>query len=77
MQPSKLAAAGTRPPAPADANEHVTIEHESGSRIVIGKSGDITITAKGNLDLNVDKTLTIQADQVNVKVTNTMDVSAK
>lgn len=77
VQPTKLAAAGTRPAAPSDANEHVTIEHESGSRIVINSSGDITITAKGDMNLNVDKTLTIQADQVNVKVANTMDVSAK
>ena len=75
VQPGKLGAAGTRPAAPADANEHVTIEHESGSRIVIGSSGDITITAKGDMNFNVDKTLTIQADQVNVKVKSTMDVS--
>jgi hypothetical protein len=75
VQPSGLAAAGTRPSPPADADEHVTIEHESGSRIVIAANGDITITAKGNLNLAVDKVLAISADSVTVQVAKTMDVS--
>jgi hypothetical protein len=75
VQPGSLAPPGTRPQPPADDAEHVTIEHESGSRIVIRSNGDITIEAKGDLNFKVDKALKIQADEVLVKVNKTMDVS--
>lgn len=73
--PSQLPEPGVRPVPPEEASQHVTIEHQNGSRIVISENGDITIESKGNLTLSATKALNINADQVNVKVTNTMDVS--
>jgi hypothetical protein len=73
--PTKLPEPGTRPVAPADDTHHVTIEHESGSRIVISDNGDVMIESKGALTLNAATALNINADEVKVKVTKTMDVS--
>ena len=53
----------------------MTIEHENGSRIVISENGDITIEAKGQPDIKATETLSIDADEVNVTVAKTMDVS--
>jgi hypothetical protein len=77
VQPSKLAAAGTRPAPPADAAEQVTIEHESGSRIVIKDSGDIVIHSEANVALSAKHELTLEADDIKVKVKNAMDVEPR
>jgi len=77
VQPSRLAAAGTRPAAPADAAEQVTIEHENGSRIVIRDSGDIVIHSEANVTLSAKHALTLEADDVVVKVKNAMDVKGR
>ncbi|HEY0987408.1 MAG TPA: hypothetical protein VGD80_10170 [Kofleriaceae bacterium] len=74
VQPKNLAAPGTRPPAPSDSAEQVTIEHENGSRIVIKDNGDIVIHSAADLTLSADKVLTLSADSVAVKVAKTMDV---
>jgi hypothetical protein len=74
VQPGKLSAPGTRPAAPDDSAEQVTIEHESGSRIVIKDNGDIVIDSKNDLTISAKSTITLEADDVRVKVTNTMDV---
>ena len=75
VSPTTLSAPGTRPTPPADSKQHVTIEHENGSRLVISENGDIRIDAKGNLTLTATKTVTIDADAVKVTVKKTMDVS--
>lgn len=75
VQPKQLAAPGTRPPAPSDAAEQVTIEHENGSRIVIKDNGDIVIHSEANLTLSAKQTMTLQADSVAVKVAKKMDVT--
>jgi len=77
VQPSRLAAAGTRPAAPANADEQVTIEHENGSRIVIKDSGDIVIHSEANVTLSAKHALTLEADDVVVKVKNAMDVKGR
>jgi hypothetical protein len=77
VQPSKLAAPGTRPAPPADTAEQVTIEHENGSRIVIKDSGDIVIHSEANVTLSARHALTLEADDVTVKVKNAMDVVAR
>lgn len=77
VQPSKLAAAGTRPAPPADAAEQVTIEHESGSRIVIKDSGDIVIHSEANVAVSAKHALTLEADDITVKVKNAMDVKSR
>ncbi len=74
VQPSRLAAPGVRPDAPADSAEQVTIEHESGSRIVIKNNGDIVIDSQNDLTITTKSTMTLEADDVRVKVKNTMDV---
>jgi len=74
VRPSSLSAPGVRPLAPSDSAEQVTIEHESGSRIVIKDNGDIVIDSKNNLTVSTKSTLTLEADDVKVKVKNTMDV---
>jgi hypothetical protein len=66
-----LNAPGTRP-EPAEGA--VTIEHEKGSRIVIKQNGDIVIHSEGALSLAAKTTLTLEADDVKVKVRNAMDV---
>jgi hypothetical protein len=77
VQPSKLAAPGTRPAPPADAAEQVTIEHESGSRIVIKDNGDIVIHSEASVAVSARHALTLEADDVTVKVKNAMDVVAR
>ena len=52
----------------------MTIEHESGSRIVIKDNGDIVIDSAKDLTVTAKSTLTLEADDVRVKVKNTMDV---
>jgi hypothetical protein len=74
VRPSSLSGPGVRPLAPSDSAEQVTIEHESGSRIVIKDNGDIVIDSKNNLTVSTASTLTLEADDVKVKVKNTMDV---
>ena len=74
VQTRKLASPGVRPAAPTDSAEQVTIEHESGSRIVIKDNGDIVIDSKNNLTITTKSTMTLEADDVRVKVKNTMDV---
>ncbi|WP_164015762.1 hypothetical protein [Pyxidicoccus trucidator] len=69
--PELLNAAGLRPESETDA---VTIEHEKGSRIVIKQNGDIVIHSEGALSLAAKTTLTLEADDVQVKVKNAMDV---
>ncbi|MGN6110709.1 MAG: hypothetical protein ACTHU0_36740 [Kofleriaceae bacterium] len=74
VKPNKLPPPGVRPDPVSDSAERVTIEHESGSRIVIKEDGDIVITSSKDLTLSTKNTLTLEADDVKVKVTNTMDV---
>lgn len=71
---SKLKEVGKRPEPPEDAENEVAIEHASGSRIVIKQNGDIVIDSKGELHLSAASTLTLEAEDVDVKVTNAMDV---
>jgi hypothetical protein len=73
VKPNNLPPAGVRPDLP-DPAERVTIEHESGSRIVIKDDGDIIITSAKDLTLSTKSTLTLEADDVKVKVKNAMDV---
>lgn len=74
VKPGKLAAPGQRPPPPADEAEQVTIEHANGSRIVIKDNGDIVIHSERELSLSAKHKLTLEADDVLVKVKNAMDV---
>jgi hypothetical protein len=74
VRPNKLPPPGVRPAPVSDSAERVTIEHESGSRIVIKEDGDIVITSAKDLTLSTKKTLTLEADDVKVKVKNAMDV---
>ncbi|MBZ4422790.1 hypothetical protein [Myxococcus sp. RHSTA-1-4] len=62
---------GTRPESAGDS---VTIQHAEGSRIVIKQNGDIVIHSEGALSLAAKTTLTLEADDVKVKVKNAMDV---
>jgi hypothetical protein len=77
VQPSKLAAPGTRPAPPADAAEQVTIEHENGSRIVIKDSGDIVIHSEASIALSAKHEMTLEADKITVKVKDAMDVTPR
>jgi hypothetical protein len=74
VRPGTLGAPGDRPEPPSDSAEQVTIEHESGSRIVIKDNGDIVIDSAKDLTVTAKSTLTLEADDVRVKVKNTMDV---
>jgi len=75
VQPKKLAQPGTRPAAPSQAAEQVTIEHENGSRIVIKENGDIVIHSEANLALSAKQAVTVEADSMTVKVKQKMDVT--
>jgi phage protein D len=56
--------------------ERVLITHEpTGSQIVIAGDGSITIEAKTDLHLKAKNIIDMTADTVNVKVTNSMNVS--
>lgn len=71
----KLQPAGTRP---AVANDHVSIEHASGSKIVIDQDGNITIESKKKLTIAADETITIDSKQdVVVQVANVMEVKGR
>lgn len=74
VRPGTLDHPGVRPAPPADSAEQVTIEHDSGSRIVIKDNGDIVIDSTKDLIVKAKSTLTLEADDVRVKVKNTMDV---
>jgi hypothetical protein len=74
VTPSSLRPPGERPSAPSSDAEQVTIEHESGSRIVIRDDGDIVIESARDLRLATARTMTLEADDVVVKVKNRMDV---
>ena len=74
VRPGTLGPPGDRPEPPSDSAEQVTIEHESGSRIVIKDNGDIVIDSAKDLTVTAKSTLTLEADDVRVKVKNTMDV---
>lgn len=71
--PNNLQPPGARPDAGDSANR-VTIEHESGSKIVIKDNGDIIIESSNDLMLKTRSTMTFEADDINVKVKNAMDV---
>jgi hypothetical protein len=67
--------AGSRPARAGDEGS-VTIEHaDGGASIVIKKDGTITIHAAKNLELKSDKDITLDASNVKVKVSGSMDVS--
>jgi len=79
VYPNNLAAPGTRP-APPDSSNDVVIEHEKGSSIVIDSSGNITITAAGDLTLTSTKgNLNLNANNVQVTVASggNMNVAEK
>jgi hypothetical protein len=75
-----LQSAGTRPKA---ANDPVSIEHDSGTKITIDQNGNVSIEAKGDLSLKAGGKLNLEAksdcnvkaDSVKVSVNNTMDVT--
>jgi hypothetical protein len=74
VKPGNLRPPGERPAPPSDQAEQVTIEHESGSRIVIKDDGDIVIESAKDLTLSTRTRMTLEADDVVVKVRNSMDV---
>jgi len=74
VRPGTLGRPGDRPEPPSDSADEVTIEHASGSRIVIKDNGDIVIDSTKDLTVTAKNTLTLAADDVRVKVKNTMDV---
>lgn len=73
VSPNNLQAPGARPGLGDDANR-VTIEHESGSKITIDNDGNIVIDSAKDLTLKTANTMTLEADDVKVRVKNSMDV---
>jgi hypothetical protein len=72
---ASLQEAGTRPAA---ASVPVSIEHASGSRIVIDQDGNITIESKKKLDLVAEDDITLDSKKkIVVKVGEIMDVKAR
>ncbi len=71
----KLQRAGTRPAA---ANEHVSIEHASGSKIVIDQDGNITIESKKKLHFVAGEDITFDSKgNVIVETDGVMDVRGR
>jgi hypothetical protein len=72
---ASLQEAGTRP---AMASTPVSIEHASGSRIVIDQDGNIIIESKNKLDLVAEDDITFDSKKkIVVKVGDIMDVKAR
>jgi hypothetical protein len=72
---NSLNAAGTRPARAAEQGS-VTIEHADGdASIVIKSDGTIVIHAKKDLELKSDQDIKLDASNVKVHVSGTMDVS--
>jgi phage gp45-like len=72
---NSLSEAGTRP-ARADDEGSVTIEHaDGGASIIIKQDGSIVIHAAKDLELKSDQDIKLDANNVKVTVSGTMDVS--
>jgi hypothetical protein len=70
-----LSSAGTRPARAGDEGS-ITIEHaDGGASIVIKKDGSIVIHAAKDLELKSDQDIKLDANNVRVTVSGTMDVS--
>ncbi len=63
-------------PKRSDDEQAITLEHTAGSKIVMDKDGNITITAAKDITLDASNgTITMKAQDVKVKVDNAMDIS--
>jgi len=57
--------------------EQIVIHHKGGGEITLASDNSVTIHSKGPLNLRSDGTMTLDAPNVNVKVSGAMDVSAR
>lgn len=62
----------------ADEENSVTIEHaDAGSKIVMKSDGTVVIEAAKNIELKAEEDINIEARNVNVRVSDAMDVSGR